>query len=195
MRRTTASAVVFHNCAETRRHIQSRFQSEQTRNPQSNCHGWCSRPMKISATMTDRSRQWFLSNALKLRKDGASHPDSSIFSKERSANTCKLGSKVQCTRLFQRNCYTSQSYARAIRNACAKAFPPGSELDRPALLEWNRKHAWAPNQLRHSMATNVRKSHGIEAAQVLLGHSEIGVTQIYAEADREKAIEVIRKIG
>jgi site-specific recombinase XerC len=45
------------------------------------------------------------------------------------------------------------------------------------------------------MATNVRKSHGIEAAQVLLGHSEIGVTQIYAEADREKAIEVIRKIG
>ncbi len=91
--------------------------------------------------------------------------------------------------------YTSQSYSRAIRNACAKAFPPGCELDRPSFLAWNRKHAWAPNQLRHSMATNVRKSHGIEAAQVLLGHSEIAVTQVYAEADREKAIDVIRKIG
>ena len=92
-------------------------------------------------------------------------------------------------------CYTTQSYSRAIRNACAKAFPPGCELDRDALLEWNRKHAWSPNQLRHSMATNVRNSHGIEAAQVLLGHSEIAVTQVYAEADKEKAIQVVRKIG
>lgn len=92
-------------------------------------------------------------------------------------------------------CYTSQSYARAIRNACAKAFPPGKQLEREAILAWNRNHAWAPNQLRHSMATNVRKQYGIEAAQVLLGHSEIGVTQIYAEADRSKAIEVIRRIG
>ncbi len=75
--------------------------------------------------------------------------------------------------------YTTQSYARSIRYACNSAeIAP-----------------WAPNRLRHSLATQVRKSDGLEAAAVILGHSEVGVTQIYAEADRAKAIEVVRRIG
>jgi site-specific recombinase XerD len=35
--------------------------------------------------------------------------------------------------------------------------------------------------LRHTFATRVRKEHGLEAAQVLLGHSKADTTQIYAE--------------
>jgi integrase len=51
------------------------------------------------------------------------------------------------------------------------------------------------NRIRHTYATKVRREHGLEAAQVLLGHSQADVTQIYAERDLAKAIEVAKKIG
>jgi integrase len=76
-------------------------------------------------------------------------------------------------------CYTTGSYSRSIRSAC----------------EANGIERWAPNRLRHSAGTQIRKQFGIEAAQVTLGHSELGVTQVYAEADRDKALEVARRIG
>ena len=76
-------------------------------------------------------------------------------------------------------CYNSRSYHQAIRHACLKAgIKP-----------------WGPNRLRHSFATEVRKLHGLESAQVLLGHSKADVTQIYAERDMEKGVEVARKFG
>ena len=42
---------------------------------------------------------------------------------------------------------------------------------------------WHPNQLRHTFATEVRRTHGLEAAQAALGHSKADVTQVYAERD------------
>ena len=54
---------------------------------------------------------------------------------------------------------------------------------------------WSPNQLRHSRGTEVRKRFGLEAAQVMLGHQNADVTQIYAERDREKGIEIAREVG
>jgi len=44
-------------------------------------------------------------------------------------------------------------------------------------------------------ATKVRKAHGLEAAQVLLGHARADVTQVYAERNEELAREVAGKIG
>ena len=41
----------------------------------------------------------------------------------------------------------------------------------------------------------VRKVHGLEIAQILLGHAKADVTQIYAERDMNRAVEVARKIG
>ena len=38
-----------------------------------------------------------------------------------------------------------------------------------------------PNQIRHPYATRIRREYGLEAAQVLLGHSKADVTQLYAE--------------
>jgi integrase len=75
--------------------------------------------------------------------------------------------------------YTSGTYARAIRYGCiaAKVIP------------------WAPNRLRHSRATEVRARFGLEAASAVLGHSEITVTQVYAERDREQAVRVAKEIG
>jgi integrase len=54
---------------------------------------------------------------------------------------------------------------------------------------------WHPNQLRHTFATQVRKQHGLEAAQVLLGHARADVTQVYAERNEALAVAVAAKIG
>lgn len=54
---------------------------------------------------------------------------------------------------------------------------------------------WSPNRLRHSFATRVRKAHGLEAAQVLLGHAKADVTQVYAERDLARAEAVALEIG
>ena len=75
--------------------------------------------------------------------------------------------------------YDSRSYYRAITYAC----------DKGGLARWS------PNQLRHSAATRIRAEFGLEASQVSLGHSKADTTQIYAEADRKKAVEVARLIG
>lgn len=102
-------------------------------------------------------------------------------------------------------CYTTDSYRRAIHNACDKAFPH-PELgglrkslltlaQGEALKQWRSEHRWSPNQLRHSAATQIRREFGLEAAQVVLGHAEASVTQIYAERDFAKAVAVAIKIG
>ncbi|MEZ6127099.1 MAG: site-specific integrase [Planctomycetaceae bacterium] len=75
--------------------------------------------------------------------------------------------------------YFTGSYRRAIHRACEKL---GIEK-------------WAPNRLRHTSATEIRKQFGIEAAQVVCGHESADVTQIYAERDLELARKVAREIG
>lgn len=75
--------------------------------------------------------------------------------------------------------YAKDAYNRAVSRACRKA---GVSV-------------WSPNRLRHARATLLRAKFGIEAAQVVLGHSSPQTTLIYAEADRQKAAEIARQIG
>lgn len=120
--------------------------------------------------------------------------------------------------------WTTQSYGRAIQRACDDAFPPPEHLQRrrveadgrkaerwetnpeyrarlirdglaAELDQWRKDHRWAPNQLRHTYATRVRREHGLEVAQVMLGHSKADTTQVYAERDMQKGIETARQIG
>jgi len=91
--------------------------------------------------------------------------------------------------------FTTQSYGQAVAYACRKAFPAPEGTTGEALLQWRRDHRWTPNQLRHSFATRIRKKFGLESAQILLGHAQADITQVYAERDETKAIEVARKIG
>ena len=75
--------------------------------------------------------------------------------------------------------YTSDSLRRAIEYACKKAGVP----------------KWTPYRLRHTAATEIRRRYGLEGAQVVLGHAALGVTQVYAERDFEKAARIISEVG
>jgi integrase len=88
-----------------------------------------------------------------------------------------------------RDHYDVDSYRRAIKHAVAKANRERSKLGRPALPDWH------PNQLRHTAGTKIRREFGLDAARAVLGHSTPIVTEIYAELDEDKAIEIMAKIG
>ncbi len=75
--------------------------------------------------------------------------------------------------------YTTASYRRAIQRACVKAGVP----------------SWHPNQLRHNRATELRRQYGIEVARVVLGHRSAATTEIYTEADRQRAASVMGEVG
>ena len=60
---------------------------------------------------------------------------------------------------------------------------------------WRKEHCWNPHQLRHTAATEIRRTFGLEAAQVVLGHSAADVTQLYTERDLNLAREVAAKLG
>lgn len=72
-----------------------------------------------------------------------------------------------------------QAYGLAIRNAAEEADVPH----------------WSPNQLRHTAGTQIRREHGLEGAQVMLGHAHMSVTEIYAEKNLALAIEIAEKVG
>jgi integrase len=78
-----------------------------------------------------------------------------------------------------RGWYTTGTYRQAVRRGCVRAGVT----------------VWEPNQLRHAYATAVRREHGLEAAQVLLGHASADVTQVYAERDAALATRVAATTG
>jgi integrase len=67
----------------------------------------------------------------------------------------------------------------AVRRACIKA---------------GVQH-WHPHQLRHTKATEIRREYGLDAARALLGQHGPQVTELYAELDQAKAVEVAWKLG
>jgi integrase len=75
--------------------------------------------------------------------------------------------------------YKVASYDRAIANACRRAGVPH----------------WAPNQLRHAKATEIRRESGLDAARAVLGHRSPAITEVYAEVDANKAAEVMELFG
>jgi len=83
------------------------------------------------------------------------------------------------SRRAKRDAYDVFSYRRAIKYGIALAKVP----------------PWHPHQLRHNCATRMRREFSLDVAQIILGHRTAEVTQIYAEADRAKAIDVVAKAG
>jgi integrase len=121
--------------------------------------------------------------------------------------------------------YSVEAYCKAVHAACSVAFPPPPELARQrvpangrkrnatrwetvaewrarlgddrlaALRRWREEHRWHPHQLRHTAATRLRREHGLEAAQVILGHKTLTVTQVYAEKNVAAAQRVMTEVG
>jgi site-specific recombinase XerC len=106
-----------------------------------------------------------------------------------------------------------RSYRNAIHRACDAVFPAPEPIgpcqgetvtkwqkrltaeQREELQQWQSKHRWSPNQLRHAAAPEIRRKFGLEAAQVILGHASADVTQVYAERDLRLGENVIREVG
>ncbi len=88
--------------------------------------------------------------------------------------------------------------ARGLQGLFNPSTTPDEEINRPSAEGWYYKMAiprWSPNQLRHSAATEIHSKFGLEAAQVVLGHSRANVTEIYAERDLAKAAEIAKQVG
>jgi integrase len=85
--------------------------------------------------------------------------------------------------------FNSRAYHDRIKSAVNRANRLRRKQGQPLLEPWH------PNQLRHNAATTVRQKFGLEAAQVVLGHSKADVTQVYAERDQRLAVEVARQVG
>jgi integrase len=78
-----------------------------------------------------------------------------------------------------RDHYDRHSYAHAVARACEKAGVP----------------RWHPHQLKHAIATEVRRLHGAEAAQVYLGHACLTTSEIYAEKNLRQIEQIALEIG
>ena len=75
--------------------------------------------------------------------------------------------------------YTTDSYRRAIQRAAKRAGVA----------------SWFPHQLRHTAATDVRATYGLEGAQCVLGHASAAITQVYAERDAKLAGRIALDMG
>jgi integrase len=91
--------------------------------------------------------------------------------------------------------YSVDTYRRAIHRAC-DAVDTAAREAAPKDTSNERLFArWSPNRLRHTAGTEIRRRFGAEASQVVLGHSALNTTEIYAERDLARAAAVIREIG
>ncbi len=92
---------------------------------------------------------------------------------DRSRGTRKIGDH-----------YLTTSYGHAIRRACEAAERDGKTVER-----------FSPNQLRHTAATRIRATYGLDAAQVILGHEYASTTEHYAHVDTSKAENLAERFG
>lgn len=105
--------------------------------------------------------------------------------------------------------YNKDTYNRAISRACELAFDMPKELRRisprlpaeekarlRALAKgWRTEHCWSAGQLRHTRATDIREKYGIEAAQLVLGHADLKITEVYAERNDKRVAEIMKEVG
>ena len=98
---------------------------------------------------------------------------------------------------------SADSYARAIEGAQKRynegriSIEAGNRTDRKQKYKYTSAKRtpmvhWTPLQIRHTVATEARRTHGLEGAQAKLGHSTIDATQIYAEKRNDLALNMAR---
>lgn len=86
--------------------------------------------------------------------------------------------------------YDTASYRRAITRAVVLANAARAKAGNKEVLP-----NWAPNQLRHLRAGEVKEQIGIEAASAVLGHANLRTTEIYAKRKLQIAVAVALEMG
>ena len=89
------------------------------------------------------------------------------------------------------NCYCPDSYRRAISYGIKKSNRVRQAADSKAESIPN----WTPYQLRHTYATRMRQLHGVEAAQLGLGHARTNIVDVYAEKNLSLIVELAKQNG
>jgi integrase len=89
------------------------------------------------------------------------------------------------------DCYTPASYRRAIKYGVTRSNRERTKVDSEAL----EIAKWSPYQLRHSFATKMRRDHGVEAAQLGLGHARTNIVDVYAEKNLSLIVDLARENG
>jgi integrase len=93
-----------------------------------------------------------------------------------------------------RDCYDTGSYRVPIQRACLQADSK-AHLDNPGIgKDQELVPTWAPNQLRHAWAIELRK-HGLDMVKTILGHNKVETSQIDAEKDGAAAMELVSQVG
>jgi integrase len=91
--------------------------------------------------------------------------------------------------------HVSRTVASMVRLQLLTGARPGEICSmRTCEIETTGK-VWHPHRLRHSAATRLRKEYGLEVARAVLGHQSAEITEVYAEMDTTKALEVMGEVG
>ena len=127
-----------------------------------------------------------------LEREG--EPDAYVFSPRQAA--IERGREARANRKTPPTKQMRERDAREVRREYAECYNVNSygHAIKRATTAGNLPH-WSPNQLRHLYATEIRAKYGLEASQLMLGHANANVTQIYAERDFSRALEVAKKEG
>ena len=104
----------------------------------------------------------------------------------------------------QRGCELGFGMPPELRKAPVTIAPDGRPIPETAEQKqkrldkakaWRAEHCWFPHQLRHTVGTRLRKEFGVEAAQVILGHKRLNVTELYAEKNVQAAQQIMNQVG
>ena len=118
-----------------------------------------------------------------------SSPTEPIFSPQdslqywRSMERKRVPKRAKESKPKPRMPYSTASYGKAVVYAISRAAKHGVTIPH-----------WTTNQLRHSIASQLRGTSGIEAAQLFLGHSKPDTTLIYAETSVETLSAIARQL-
>ena len=80
--------------------------------------------------------------------------------------------------------YSPASYRRAIVRGIENAALSGVSIPK-----------WSPHAIRHARGHEIRRTHGIEAVQAILGHASLSASEIYSERRLNTAREIAAAIG
>jgi integrase len=157
---------------------------------------WCYRPSVHKLQHLNKERRIYIGPKAQqiLKPYLQRHPDAYCFSpadseRQRKAKMREMRkTKVQPSQVNRARPYPQvtageryrkSTYINAIRRACQRA---GLE-------------EWSPNRLRHSVATQLEDRAGLNSARVVLGHSDVRTTRLYAERSFREAEKTMLKYG